>query len=112
MTFELIFIGFAALIFGGVLGGVFWWWKNRETRDMTKILNNPERLLEKLKAHGQIYDQGRPITIGIKTTEDGKKQLTIERGPEVVPKKAPTKKESKDKKGQKKDTEVQNEGSK
>lgn len=89
MTSQLFIIGTIALIIGCLIGWAFWWWKNRETKVMQKILNDPELLIKKLKAHGKIYDDGCPITIETKINEKGKKVIVIDKGEEIKPKVLP-----------------------
>ena len=57
----------------------------KHDRKMKKIIKNPHLLMEKLKAHGKIYDQGKygeRVEMGLKVEldkESGKEILVIER---------------------------------
>ncbi len=89
MTSELFIVGIIGFIAGCFIGWAFWYWKNRETKQMQKILDDPESLVKKLKAHGKIYDRGHPITIGTETNADGKTIVSIEKGEEIKTKVLP-----------------------
>lgn len=102
MTSELFVVGVIVLIIGGLIGWALWYWKNKETEEMQKILNDPELLIKKLKAHGKIYDRGCPITIDIEINEDKKKVVVIKKGEEIKSKILPKTVKAKDSKKKKK----------
>jgi len=90
MSSEIYIIGAVAFVIGCFIGWALWYWKNRETKQMQKILNDPEQLIKKLKAHGKIYDEGHPINIGINYDyPSSRKVITIEKGEEIKPKARP-----------------------
>lgn len=92
MMSDLTIVSIVAFVIGGFLGWGLWVVKNRQTRKMQSIMKKPDLLAKKLNAHGKIYDEGHPISIGTKTNEKGKKEIVIDRGEKVVPKSQPSSK--------------------
>ncbi len=58
----------------------------KDDRKIKEIIENPHLLLEKLKAHGKIYDQGKELNLKVgMDSESGKEVLMVE---EIESKKA------------------------
>ena len=86
----LVLLGFALIV--GVAIGYFLS-KNKkiankflkERREIDKVINNPEILLEKLKGHGKIIDNGEELHYSI-GEKDGEKVIELNKTPYKAPK--------------------------
>jgi len=83
----------------------------KEYKDLQKITNDPELILEKLNSNGRMEDMDEVLKYSI-LEEDGVKKLKVERTPLKVPKKVPVKSPEDSKKPKKKSKAKKKNGSK
>ncbi len=105
-------IGWFAIITSVLVGAIlgFYIYKkfpnlfNRDDKKIKEVISNPHLLIEKLKAHGEIYDSGKKLDIKVGIDEKtGKEVLIIEKKEWKKEKKikVPEKLEIKNKEGKK-----------
>lgn len=95
---EIITLSLAFLLLGIIIGRIIFgktglgeWWSNRR---VINIIQNPNKLIEKLNANGTIVDMGEQVSFKVGENDKGKKILEISRKPA----KTETDRESKPKK--------------